>query len=187
MNEDFIQVKTEEEETLKRKQRRIDLAQGIEDISFNSQLQFDQSCDLPEEELSNDVTSYSPKEDSNIAGESCPRSVRTRSEDVNRISETFEVSTVSRGTQTDISGESVTFLQLDTKVKCKRNKEAHLICPSILEAIVECETVCRSSLDSAIRSLYTVANRVFMQNWKLPLSLDDEYLSDKKLLKNSNY
>ena len=109
INDDYLREKTDEEETLRRKKRRVELALGTEDLSFTSQLPSDHPCDSPEEESSNDVAIYSPQEDTNIAEESCPRSVKTRSEEFSLTAGKVEVSTVPRATQTDISGEGMIF------------------------------------------------------------------------------
>ena len=185
MNDDYIQEKKEEQETLMRKKRRVELAYRNEAMSSGRSTICQEQEDndsTEEEDLCNDpfsLVSVSIHQD--ISEETCNKSVKTRNESSLNI-EKSKTSTISRATQTEITEDL--FPQLDTKIPSKsKNKEAVLISPTILETIVECETVNRCSLDSAIRCIQTVANRVFKQQWKLPLSMDEEYLRDTKLLK----
>ena len=74
--------------------------------------------------------------------------------------------------------------EIPVKVRSKRNtkKTRRLTNPKIVEAIVEAETVCRCSMDSAIRVIHLCGNRLLGQQWLLPLSMDEEYIKDTKKL-----
>lgn len=65
----------------------------------------------------------------------------------------------------------------------KVGKDGVLVDPKILECIVECETTARCSLSTAITVTQIVANRIFNQNWQLPLALDKDHLRDIARLK----
>ena len=80
VNEDYLQEMNEEEETLKRKKRRVDLAKGT---PSTSQLSSEQLSELHQEELPDDQETYFPNDELNTAETRYTRSVRTRSEDLN--------------------------------------------------------------------------------------------------------
>lgn len=88
-------------------------------------------------------------------------------------------------TQTEaVELDKVNFPAISIRKAARRaGKEAVLIDPKILECIVEVETTARCSLSTAITVTQIVANRIFDQNWQLPLALDKEHLSDVQLMK----
>ena len=96
-------------------------------------------------------------------------------------------STVSVATQTSaLHLEDAKFPKVSTRKASKvKGKEGVLIDPKILECIVECETTARCSLAIAIEVTQIVANRIFGQNWLLPLSMDKDHLRDVQLLKRA--
>ena len=78
----------------------------------------------------------------------------------------------------------VEFPLISTRKSAKRiGKEGILNDPKISECIVECETTARCSLSTAITVTQIVSNRIFNQNWQLPLALDKQHLKDIQLLK----
>jgi hypothetical protein len=95
------------------------------------------------------------------------------------------LSTISVATQTEVLDlDNAIFPQVSTRKPSKKvGKDGVLIDPRILECIVECETTARCSLSTAISVTQIVANRIFHQNWQLPLSLDKEHLKDIQLQK----
>ena len=95
---------------------------------------------------------------------------------------------LTTSTQTDsLSLDEAIFPKISTrKAAVVKGKVSTLIDPQILEAIVECETTARCSITTAISVTQIIANRIFGQNWELPLSLDKAHLRDIQILKKAN-
>ena len=75
------------------------------------------------------------------------------------------------------SDREISFPQFSPRMSSERLRgQKRLFRPNIMVAIVECEAVARCSMDTAIKVVQIVANRIFGQNWLLPLSMDEEYI-----------
>jgi hypothetical protein len=92
---------------------------------------------------------------------------------------------ISSSTQTHLMDlRQCEFPQVTTRLPSSvKGKKGHLIQPSIIEALVEAETTARCPMDVAIKVVQITANKIFQQNWLLPLTMDGSHLHDVKLLK----
>jgi hypothetical protein len=180
MSSEYVDKKINKEKTASRQKRRCELARGF-DSSLQAQdvemeiMSEDEFADVDLEEFM--AVSVTP---STSEPEIADRRT-TRSSSIL----TPSLSLISQSTQTDLLDiREISFPQLSTRIPSSvKEKKGHFIQPCIIEAAVVAETVGHCSMQSAIKVIEIVANRIFKQSWSLPRSLDEEYLKDMKMLK----
>ena len=184
INPEFQDQWRQKQQSEENRERRRRLASG--ESAFKS-------TDIEQEDLTDDDVQEEDFEDANLSDfmetSTCTTpevSDRPNTRNSSRISSHAPLlSSVTASTQTEVLDlDEVIFPQVSTRVPSKYwGKQGILIDPKILECIVECETTARCSLSTAITVTQIVANRIFGQNWQLPLALDKEHLKDVKSLK----
>ena len=163
VNDKFLEEEKKKAECFERKQKRIESAYGfVRDESSNH-------CAMEDFPIDNDDPDFNimSVNQSVVSNKEVLYHCSTRNHPKND-----DESKISRGCQTT----PVEFHQI-------RTRDGKRINPIILETAVECESVARCSMDTTIKVIQIVANRIFGQTWVLPLSMNEKYLKDVKTLR----
>ena len=164
INEEFQEEEKEFVASLERKKRRFELAHGSSETTSCSFDDYEMAVDAEPTDL--DFNIQSPRLSDVSATEALYQCSTRRKPLENDIAKT------SRSCQTD----PVEF----PKIPVRQGKFINAV---ILETAVECETVARCSMDTTVKVLQIIANKIFGQNWSLPLSMNDKYVRDMKTLR----